>query len=180
MTQQSRIFPTADMSSNFHNKSTNLEIKWQAACIPRILFLSKVNTILSSAGRIMRLTSVFGFVQTAASFAKTGSHAKGQYVLVQCHSVATGYQVDFILDFDFDFFFLILVLRICRRVVERVSESPDFIISVHLLKLTLKNIVLLPRSTKFAPDSKTRPSLSPGIRWCRGRCSTASTRSSKL
>jgi len=42
----------------------------------------------------MRLTSVFGFVQTAASFAKTGSHAKGQYVLVQCHSVATGYQVN--------------------------------------------------------------------------------------
>ena len=41
----------------------------------------------------MRLTSVCGFVQTAATLAKSGSKAKGEYVLVQCHSVATGYQV---------------------------------------------------------------------------------------
>lgn len=47
----------------------------------------------------MRLTSVFGFAQTVASFAKSGSKAKGEYILVQCHSVATGYQVDLMRDF---------------------------------------------------------------------------------
>ena len=41
----------------------------------------------------MRLTSVLGIVQTAATLAKSGTKAKGEYVLVQCHSVATGYQV---------------------------------------------------------------------------------------
>ena len=47
----------------------------------------------------MRLTSVFGFAQTVASFAKSGSKAKGEYILVQCHSVATGYQVHLMRDF---------------------------------------------------------------------------------
>jgi len=42
----------------------------------------------------MRLTSVFGFVQTAATLASGQSKAKGEYILVQCHSVATGYQVN--------------------------------------------------------------------------------------
>ena len=41
----------------------------------------------------MRLTSVFGFVQTAAALASGQSRTKGEYILVQCHSVATGYQV---------------------------------------------------------------------------------------
>ena len=41
----------------------------------------------------MRLTSVFGFVQTAATLASGQAKTKGEYILVQCHSVATGYQV---------------------------------------------------------------------------------------
>ena len=58
----------------------------------------------------MRLTSVFGFVQTASLFAgKSGSKSKGEYVLVQCHSVATGYQVEIILDLVFSLIFCVTV-----------------------------------------------------------------------
>ena len=82
--------------ADIHNKHYPEKIKWQAACIPRAPSPSrfKVNTThLSSTPRKMRLTSVCGFVQTAATLAKSGSKAKGEYVLVQCHSVATGFQV---------------------------------------------------------------------------------------